>query len=283
MKRAYILFPLFPAIIFLSVPNMQFAGIDWPVVGAWVLNFLRSFIIFLIIGGLALWLIPRAFDNWSENVRKSPFKSFGLGIVSLFAGYAGVLVLFFLVLAVGVAFYVGSFGNLGWIVLSIGLPAVGLTFGILNLFVAYVSKLVVALLVGKAIFDSLAPKANAHKIFPLLLGLVIYLLVRAIPFLGWAVGVVVTLVGLGAIWIGLTTGGGRKETAVEASTSEEAQAVSSTTTQPDENLEFPVQTNTEVLKAAHENLAVKPKDNQSPSQQETQTTSSEEADSQTGG
>lgn len=283
MKRSYILFPLFPAIVFLSIPNIQLAGIDWPVVGAWALNFLRSFIIFLIIGGLAVWLIPRAFDSWSENVRRSPFKSFGLGIVSLFAGYAGIFVLFFLVLAVGVAFYLGSFGNLGWIVLSIGLPAVGLTFGILNLFVAYVSKLVVALLVGKAIFESLAPKANAHKIFPLLLGLVIYLLVRAIPFLGWAVGVVVTLIGLGAIWIGLTTGGGRKETVVVESISEEAQADSSTTIHPDEDMEFPVQTTGEVLKAAHENLAVKPKDIQSPSQQETQNTSDAEADVQTGG
>jgi hypothetical protein len=283
MKRSFILFPLFPAIVFLSIPNFQLAGIDWPVVGAWALNFLRNFIIFLIIGVLALWLIPRAFDSWSENVRKSPFKSFGLGIVSLFAGYAGILVLFFLVLAVGIAFYVGSFGNLGWIVLSIGLPAVGLTFGILNLFVAYVSKLVVALLVGKAIFESLAPKANAHKIFPLLLGLVIYLLVRAVPFLGWAVGVVVTLIGLGAIWIGLTTGGGRKETVVVESISEEAQADSSTTTHPNEDVEFPVQANGEVLKAAHENLAVKPKVIQSPSQQETQNTSDVEANTQSGG
>jgi hypothetical protein len=43
------------------------------------------------------------------------------------------------------------------------------------------------------------------------LGLTIYLLVRAIPWLGWAVGVVVTLVGLGAIWLGLS----RSKEAVE--------------------------------------------------------------------
>ncbi|MBP1692277.1 MAG: hypothetical protein H6Q37_160, partial [Chloroflexi bacterium] len=43
----------------------------------------------------------------------------------------------------------------------------------------------------------------------------IYLLLRAIPWLGWAIGSVATLVGLGAIWLGLFSRSAAVEAAVE--------------------------------------------------------------------
>lgn len=185
-----------------AAPLPQSSGIDWPVVGAWFLEFGISLITFLILGVLALWLIPKPFDRWAETVRQAPFKSFGLGILALFSGYAAILILFILLLAIGIFLYAINFGNLGAIVLGLGLPGTGLIFGALNLLVAYASKLVVALLLGKIIFERLAPKAIGRNFWPLLVGLILYLLVRSIPWLGWAVGVGVTLLGLGAIWLG---------------------------------------------------------------------------------
>jgi hypothetical protein len=61
------------------------------------------------------------------------------------------------------------------------------------------SKLIVAFSLGLFIFRAKERPGFVRSLTPLLLGLVIYLLIRAIPFLGWAVGVVVTLFGLGAV------------------------------------------------------------------------------------
>ena len=70
---------------------------------------------------------------------------------------------------------------------------------------SYLSKGIVAYLVGYLILERIAPKVAAHKFWPLLLGLIIYVLLRSIPYFGWAVSLVVTLMGLGAVWLTYTS------------------------------------------------------------------------------
>jgi hypothetical protein len=173
-------------------------------ISAWVMYWLRDLAVFLALGLLVIWIIPRPLNRWSENVRRAPLKSFGLGIFVLIVGYIGIFIMFALVLALGLFLYAIKFSGLGGIMIGVGLPATAVVFGALSVFVAFISKIVVAFLFGKLLFERFYTKALAHNIWPLLLGLVIYLLIRAIPWLGWAFGSVVTLVGLGAIWMGLT-------------------------------------------------------------------------------
>jgi hypothetical protein len=40
-----------------------------------------------------------------------------------------------------------------------------------------------------------------HKLWPLLVGVALYVLLRSIPIMGWFIGGVVTLLGLGAVWL----------------------------------------------------------------------------------
>ncbi len=203
MSRSIQYLPFVGAFILLSIPNTQAAPIDWQAVGGWAIDWGRSFFTFLIFGLLAIWLIPKPLGRWSENVRRAPLKSFGVGILVLIAGYAGILILFALAVALVIFLYMLTFNNLGWLLLSLGLPAIGLSFGILSLFVAFVSKIVVMFFLGKILLERAAPKALAHNIWPLLVGIVVFLLIRAIPWLGWVIGSLATLVGLGAIWLGL--------------------------------------------------------------------------------
>jgi len=203
-------------------------------IGAWFLYWLRDLATFLALGLLVIWLIPRPFNRWSEIARRSPLKSFGAGIVVIIIGYVGFAILFALVLALGIFLYVIQFNDLGGAVLGFGLPATAVAFGALNVFVAFISKLVVAFLFGKILFERWYPKALAHNIWPLLLGLIVYLLIRAIPWLGWAVGVIVTLVGLGAIWLDLS----HPKAVVENSPAVEEQAAEEP--QPDDLETIPV-------------------------------------------
>jgi hypothetical protein len=198
------LFPILGIFMFIAMPSSRYAAIDWNSVSAWASIWLRSFLTFLVLGLLAIWIIPKPLNRWSEVVRRSPLKSLGSGILVVILGYVGIVLVFVLTLAFGIFLIVIKLNDLGSAILTLGLPAIGLLFGALNFIVAFLSKLVVIFFLGKILLESASPKALKHNFWPLLLGLVIYLLVRAIPWLGWAVGVIVTLVGLGAIWLGLS-------------------------------------------------------------------------------
>jgi hypothetical protein len=196
--------PLLGISLIFAIPSTRSAAIDWNTVGIWALDWLRAFATFLFLGLLAIWIIPKPLNRWSEVVRRSPLKSFGAGILVVIVGYAGIILLIALVLALGIFLIVLKLNDLGSAVLTLGLPAVGLLLGALNFTIAFVSKLVVIFFLGKILLERVSPKALKHNFWPLLLGLVIYLLLRAIPWLGWGIGVVVTLIGLGAIWLGLS-------------------------------------------------------------------------------
>jgi hypothetical protein len=205
-------FPLLGIFIIFAIPSSRHTAIDWNAIGIWALDWVRAFVTFLILGLLAIWIIPKPLNRWSEVVRRAPMKSFGVGILVVIVGYAGILLLMALILALGIFLIVIKLSDLGSAVLTLGLPALGLILGVLNFVIAFVSKLVVIFFFGKILLERLSAKALKHNIWPLLVGLVIYLLVRAIPWLGWVIGVVVTLIGLGAIWLGLS----RPKAAVEA-------------------------------------------------------------------
>ena len=63
--------------------------------------------------------------------------------------------------------------------------------------------MVIAFLLGLWIVKGLAPNATpaSKNILALVLGSILYVVLRAIPVLGWLIGLAATLAGLGAIWL----------------------------------------------------------------------------------
>jgi hypothetical protein len=55
--------------------------------------------------------------------------------------------------------------------------------------------------VGRMLLERIRESPGEGRVWPLVLGVVIYTLVRAIPILGWFIGLIVTLLGLGALWL----------------------------------------------------------------------------------
>ena len=82
--------------------------------------------------------------------------------------------------------------------LGVGYSSLSLIFTVFMLMISYGSKLVVAYLAGKLTLARLAPQYAEHRVWPMLLGVIIYVSLRSIPLLGWFLGVIVTLAGLGA-------------------------------------------------------------------------------------
>jgi hypothetical protein len=78
-----------------------------------------------------------------------------------------------------------------------------LAFSVFALAVFYGSKVIVAYLVSERILKRFYPPASRYRFVILLLGVVLFVLLRSIPYLGWAVEVVVVVLGLGGLWLAL--------------------------------------------------------------------------------
>jgi hypothetical protein len=51
------------------------------------------------------------------------------------------------------------------------------------------------------IFNRLNPALAEHRVWPLVLGVIIVTLLIALPLVGWLFGLIVMFLGLGALWL----------------------------------------------------------------------------------
>ena len=116
-------------------------------------------------------------------------------------GFVCAAVLAGLILVVGILLGVVTLGGLAGATFGIGFSGLSLAFGLFILAVIYGSKLVVAHLVGRLILQRFLPQYAERVILALTLGVALYILIRSVPVLGGLIGAIVTLLGLGAMWL----------------------------------------------------------------------------------
>jgi cytoskeletal protein CcmA (bactofilin family) len=167
----------------------------------YVFNVVREFLTLVLLGALAVWLIPTFLTRTAGTLRDKPLPSLGWGLLVLIVGVialilAGITV-FLLGLAVGV---VTLFGLMG-VVYGIGFSAIGLAGAIFLALAQFGSKLVVALLIGDVILRLIRKDYSVSVFWPLLLGILLLTIVNAIPILGILVSLFAILFGSGAIWL----------------------------------------------------------------------------------
>lgn len=171
-------------------------------VAAWLVKRIRTFITLLLLGGLILWQLPGLLRKVSDKAEQEPLPSLGWGLVSILVVYLGAFLVIGLIIAGAIFLGVITLGELAKVILVIGFSSLGLVLAGFGLLVSYGSKIIVSYLVGKLLLKWLAPKYDGGMIWPLVIGLLLYTFLRAIPLgFGLLVGFVVTLVGIGAIWL----------------------------------------------------------------------------------
>lgn len=171
-------------------------------VGAWMIKRIRTFITLLLLGGLILWQLPGLLKTVSERVEVEPLPSLGWGLVSILIVYLGAFLAVGLIIAGAIFLGIVTLGELAKVILVIGFSSLGLILAGFGLIVSYGSKIIVSYLVGHLLLSWLAPKYESGLFWPLALGLLLYTFLRAIPLgFGFLIGLVTTLVGVGAIWL----------------------------------------------------------------------------------
>jgi hypothetical protein len=175
------------------------------------LNFVRNLVTLLILGALALWLLPRWFGKAVDQTGAKPWQASGYGLITITVGFVGAFLASLVVLLVGIILSLATLGGLSGAWFGIGFSGLAVVFTAFVLLVNYGSKLVVAFFVGRWLLGKIAPQAVHPEIWSLVLGVTLYALLRAIPVLGWLIALVVTLIGMGAMWLVYTN---RKNTEV---------------------------------------------------------------------
>jgi cytoskeletal protein CcmA (bactofilin family) len=193
-----------PALAIMTGNEHQSTGVDWPVVGEWFLERLRELVTLFVFGLLGLWLIPQVIPGSADKLRANPLPSTGWGLLALVIAFnllGVVLLIAFIIVTIGLFLGFATLWELAWAFMALGIFSLGLAATIFALFVLYFSKAIVAYFIGNLILTRLAPKTTKYKALSLLLGLVIYVLLAAVPILGWVIGLGFTALGLGAAWL----------------------------------------------------------------------------------
>ncbi len=158
----------------------------------------------LIVGGLLLRFWPDGVHRVSATAQERPLPSTGWGCLVTAAFFIGVPLAAIAIFAVALLGGLVTFGHLFSAILGVGGAALGLTVTSALFVLALVTKVIVAYLIGRMILSRLSPQSLTGRwgdLGALAVGGAIYEVLRAIPFgFGWLVGVIVTLIGVGAIY-----------------------------------------------------------------------------------
>lgn len=143
----------------------------------WPVNAIGSIVTFILVGFVMAFLFPRKTQDVVDTVKQYPGRSIGIGILTLLVSP----VIFFILL-----------------VTIIGIP-LAILFALFMALVLFLSKLFVALWAGREIATSFWGKSKENWLVITLIGVTISWLLFSLPFVGWLVGGIAMMTGVGAM------------------------------------------------------------------------------------
>lgn len=167
----------------------------------WLLDQLRRLVALLLVGLLLVWIAPGPVREAATILQTKPWGSLGWGILVVIFVCIAVPVVGFLMIVLDLIFGGLGFGGLVVSTTGLGVLTNVAIIAVFLIAVGYISKIVFGFLVGRMIFERIRETGGTGRVWPLVLGVVIFAIVRAIPILGWFMGLIVTLLGLGALWL----------------------------------------------------------------------------------
>lgn len=170
----------------------------------WIVVRLGEFAALLLVGGLALWLLPGLFRRWIGGLRAKPLPAAGYGLMVLIIAVNAVgvaLLLSAMLIAVGLWLGSVTLWSLAFLFWGLGFSLLMLAMSLLALSVFFVSKIVVSYLIVSLFLERFAPRVAHYRALVLFLGIVLYILLRSIPHVGWVVETILVVFGLGSMWL----------------------------------------------------------------------------------
>lgn len=177
------------------------AGILLAALG-WFIDFLRRFIVLIVFVLLLAWLLPIA-PQAARKLQEKLWPSLGWGCLIEIIFFVAMPIIFAIIIGMGILLGVLTLGGLQGYFISTALLLQGLAAVIFGLITAYITKVIAAHCFGRWLLDRANSRQADGPVWPAVLGVVAFVIVTSIPVLGWIIGLVVTLFGLGALWLWL--------------------------------------------------------------------------------
>lgn len=159
----------------------------------------------LIVGLLFLYMRPTYLQETGNAVQRRFLPSLGVGFLILAAVLVATPLLLGLLIALAV---VGGWLTLGQLVgdiVGVGLVTLAFVLGLFIFTAGMITKIAVAYSGGRFLVQRVQPEESItgwRAAFGLILGVIIYIGLRSIPFgVGGIIGLIVTLIGLGALYL----------------------------------------------------------------------------------
>ena len=165
-------------------------------------NVVRRYIALLIVGLALLILAPNFVGRASGQLGQRPWTGLGVGVLTLIGFPLVILLLIGIAILVAILLGLVTLGGLGAAVVVIGGAGAVSLAALFFLVLTYLTQVVVALTSGRWLLARLSPQPQEGSLVPLLLGLLLVVVLTAIPFLGLLATLVIVLFGLGALWFG---------------------------------------------------------------------------------
>jgi len=181
-----------------------FNGFNWfsapGLSGFSIVSELQRFVTLLLIGLLLVWIFPKWMNNMAEPIQTRPLPTLGWGFVALCLFILLIIIVPIAAILLAILFGLTTLGGLAWMTGIVGiLGEIGIIVGFI-VFVAYIAEAVVALAFGRWLLGLIQPTLAEGRVLPLIVGLLILVILTAIPIIGGLIGFVVLLFGLGALW-----------------------------------------------------------------------------------
>jgi hypothetical protein len=182
-----------------SVVNLS--PVDESAVGNWLSGQWQTIAPMLLVGFLVVWLFPRFLQVSTENLRSRPGNSFVSGVMIFFVCLGAALLALILILGLGLFFSTVKLTAVAWTIWMAGFSGLSVALAIFYFSTIYLSKVIVAYLVGMVLLGRIPTAIWGRRLWMLLLGEVIVLALLSIPILDGVLSIVMTMFGLGTIYL----------------------------------------------------------------------------------
>jgi hypothetical protein len=170
-------------------------------VANWFLSLFRRVVTLLLVGLLFVWLFPKFLAGATGVLQSKPWHSLGWGVVAYAAFFFALLVI---VLAVGLAATIFGVIHLSGITVAIIFLGLLVLFALILGFVLVTSWLVNVIAgtwLGQAIFKVFKSDLAEHRVWPMVVGVLIVAILISLPLLGWLLSLATIMFGLGVLWL----------------------------------------------------------------------------------
>jgi cytoskeletal protein CcmA (bactofilin family) len=175
-----------------------------------LLDVVRRYVSLLVIGVLLVWLLPRLVRGAADSARRRILPSLGFGVLGFIGVIIGLVLLLLVTILVAVVLGLLSLGSLTGITVFGGLLVAAIVVFLFVLAIAFAAQAVVGLALGR-----LVVRGEGHSfgstLGALAVGLLVVVLVAAIPVVGGWLEALLVLVGLGALLLMARPGRRRRQ------------------------------------------------------------------------